>query len=63
METFYVVMVPTKSGRTWRIVRNDGRGGEALLPSAYATEDEARRQLEHLTTQAQQSAKGGLMAP
>jgi hypothetical protein len=45
METFYVIRVPTGSGRTWRIVRNDGRGGEMLLPSVYETENEARREL------------------
>jgi hypothetical protein len=53
-ETFRVVQVPSASGPTWRIVRKDPRGGEALLPSVYATEREAQREVERLTSQTEQ---------
>ena len=53
-ETFAVVQVPTASGPTWRIVRKDPRGGEALVPSVYATRQEAQREVERLTSQTEQ---------
>jgi hypothetical protein len=52
METFSVVQIPaTLSGRPWGIVRNDGHGGQSLLPSTYATEAEAQQAAELLASQ------------
>jgi hypothetical protein len=52
METFSVVQIPaTLSGRPWGIVRNDGHGGQFLLPSTYATEAEAQQAAKRLASQ------------
>jgi hypothetical protein len=53
METFSVVQIPASlSGRpTWGIVRNDGHGGQSLLPSTYETEAEAQQAAERLASQ------------
>jgi hypothetical protein len=52
METFSVVQIPaTLSGRPWGIVRNDGHGGQSLLPSTYETEAEAPQAAQRLASQ------------
>ena len=58
METFSVVQIPaTLSDRAWGIVRDDGHGGQFLLPETYHTEAEAQQAAERLASQPPMNGK------